>query len=62
MKGELILRSDVGESVAAVYRVQESGRIAISEALLSLDIPKEDWKNTWVQVFIMTLPGPESKE
>ena len=40
MKGELILRSETGESVAAVYRVQESGRIAISEALLSLDIPK----------------------
>ena len=42
MKGELILRSETGESVAAVYRVQESGRIAISEALLSLDIPKEE--------------------
>lgn len=58
----MILRSESGESVAAVYRVQESGRIAISEALLSLNIKKEDWKNTWVQVIVMTLPGPEIKE
>ena len=33
-----------------------------SEPLLSLNIKKGDWKNTWIQVVVMTLPGPEIKE
>ncbi|MCK5450195.1 MAG: hypothetical protein KAI70_00355 [Candidatus Omnitrophica bacterium] len=61
MKSEVILKSETGESVAAVYHVQESGRIAIADALLSLNIKKEDWKNTWVQAILITLPGPEKE-
>lgn len=62
MKSEVILKSETGESVAAVYRVQESGRISIADALLSLNIQKKDWKNTWVQAILITLPRQETKE
>ncbi len=50
------VESDENETVIAVFRVQDTGRVSIAEALHALNVAKEDWKDTFLQMVITKLP------
>jgi len=56
MKSELVLKSETGESVTTVAKVQETGRVSLGDCLAAMNIPKEKWKDTYLQIHVMLLP------
>lgn len=53
---ETTIRSESDDTVVAVVRSQEAGRVSLSEVLHALQIEKKDWKDTFLQLVITKLP------
>lgn len=60
MESKLIIKSDSGDSATTLSKVQETGRVAITECLTAMGIPKKTWSSTYVQVHVMLLPTNEN--
>jgi hypothetical protein len=61
MKSELILRSDEGTSVIGVARVQEAGRVSVADHMQALGIPREKWRDTWVQIHVILISSEKEE-
>jgi|LGVE01.1.fsa_nt_gb hypothetical protein len=57
-----VVESNQDETVIAVVRLQETGRVSLSEVLHALRINKEDWKDTFLQMVITKLPKAETED
>ena len=62
MKSELVLRSDEGTSVIGIARVQEAGRVSVADHMQALGIPRQNWRNTWVQIHVMLISSENEEE
>ena len=59
MNTNLIFKSETGESVTTLAKVRKTGMVAIEDCLVALNIPKNNWANTFLKIDVMILPNKE---
>ena len=59
MNTNLIFKSESGESVTTLAKVKKTGMVAVEDCLVALNIPKNNWTNTFLKIDVMILPNKE---